>query len=196
MEACRQIQSWQAEGIVSPHISINISARQFRQKNFVGQVQEAIENTGISAGLLGIELTESLMIADIEETIAKMKALKELGVAIAIDDFGTGYSSLMYLKQLPIDVLKIDRGFIQDITDNASDAVIVETIISMARHLNLHVIAEGVETFHQMNFLKQKGCRHFQGYYFSEPISSILYAEKYLADSNRPVLSQQDNALN
>lgn len=179
-EACRQIQSWQQTGVSSPYVSINISARQFRQKNFVNQVKDAIQKTGISADLLGIELTESLMIADIEETISKMKALKELGVTIAIDDFGTGYSSLMYLKQLPIDVLKIDRVFVKDIVNNANDAVIVETIISMAHHLNLHVIAEGVETSHQLAFLKQKGCYHFQGYYFNEPISPVQYAEKYL----------------
>ncbi|MGZ8187735.1 MAG: EAL domain-containing protein [Methylosarcina sp.] len=178
-EACRQVRSWLDAGVPSPHVSINISARQFRQKNFVNQVKEAIQKTGISADLIGIELTESLMIADIEETIAKMKALKELGVAIAIDDFGTGYSSLMYLKQLPIDVLKIDRGFIKDILNNTNDTVITETIISMAHHLNLRVIAEGVETSHQLDFLKRKGCYHFQGYYFSPPISPIQYAERY-----------------
>ncbi|MGR9088695.1 MAG: EAL domain-containing protein, partial [Gammaproteobacteria bacterium] len=111
-EACRQIKTWLAAGYHSPHISININAHQFRQKDFVRQVEEAVRNSGISPDLLGIELTESLMIDDIEEAIAKMMALKKLGIAIAIDDFGTGYSSLMYLKRLPIDVLKIDRLFI------------------------------------------------------------------------------------
>lgn len=178
-EACRQIKTWQIAGIPSPQVSININARQFRQKTFVDQVKEAINSEGIPANFLGIELTESLMIADIDDTIAKMKALKEMGITIAVDDFGTGYSSLMYLKQLPIDVLKIDKCFVTDILNNASDAVIIETIISMAHHLNLRVIAEGVETPHQLDFLMQKGCLAFQGYYFSEPVTPGHFAERY-----------------
>ncbi|MDD5320270.1 MAG: EAL domain-containing protein [Methylococcales bacterium] len=179
LEACSQIKAWQNTGLNPSHVSVNVSSRQFRQQDFVEQVKYAIDSSGIAAHLLGIELTESVMIADINDTVAKMKALKALGISIAVDDFGTGYSSLMYLKQLPIDILKIDYGFVRDILTDANDAVIVETIISMAQHLDLHVIAEGVETAEQLAFLKQRGCLVFQGYYFSRPLHADEYAEKY-----------------
>jgi diguanylate cyclase (GGDEF)-like protein/PAS domain S-box-containing protein len=185
LEACKQIRAWQDAGVNTPHVSVNISSRQFRQQDFVEQVKHAIDSSGISAHLLGIELTESVMIADINDTVIKMKALKALGISIAVDDFGTGCSSLMYLKQLPIDTLKIDQGFVRDILTDASDAVIVETIISMARHLNLHVIAEGVETAEQLAFLKLQGCSVFQGYYFSHPLPAAEYADKFLLQDNR-----------
>jgi len=179
LEACNQIKVWQDAGINPPHISVNVSSRQFRQQDFIDQVKHAIDSSGIAPHLLGIELTESVMIVDINDTIAKVKALKALGISIAVDDFGTGYSSLMYLKQLPIDALKIDQGFVRDILTDASDAVIVETIISMAKHLDLDVVAEGVETAEQLALLKQQGCTDFQGYYFSRPLSAAEYAEKY-----------------
>jgi diguanylate cyclase (GGDEF)-like protein/PAS domain S-box-containing protein len=180
LEACKQIKAWQDTGINPPHVSVNVSSRQFRQQDFVEQVKQAIDSSGIAAHLLGIELTESVMIADINDTIIKMKALKALGISIAVDDFGTGCSSLMYLKLLPIDTLKIDQGFIRDILTDASDAVIVETVVSMAQHLDLRVIAEGVETAEQLAFLKQQGCSIFQGYYFSHPLPAAEYADKFL----------------
>ena len=180
LEACKQIKAWQDTGINPPHVSVNVSSRQFRQQDFVEQVKHAIDSSGIAAHLLGIELTESVMIVDINDTIIKMKALKALGISIAVDDFGTGCSSLMYLKLLPIDTLKIDQGFVRDILTDASDAVIVETIVSMAQHLNLRVIAEGVETAEQLAFLKQQGCSVFQGYYFSHPLPAAEYADKFL----------------
>lgn len=179
LETCNQIKAWQDAGINQPHISANVSYRQFRQQNFVDQVKHAIDSSGISAHLLGIELTESAMIVDINDTITKMKALKSLGVSITLDDFGKGYSSLMYLKQLPIDTLKIDEKFVRDILTDDNDAVIVETIISMARHLNLNVVAVGVETPEQLARLKQQGCHTFQGFYFSRPLPAAEYAEKY-----------------
>ena len=179
LEACNQIKAWQDAGVNFPHVSVNISSRQFRQQDFVDQIKHAIDSSGIAAHLLGLELTESIMIVDINDTIAKMKELKELGITITVDDFGTGYSSLMYLKQLPIDALKIDQGFIRDILADASDAVIVETIISMARHLNLSVVAEGVETAAQLALLKQLGCTVFQGYHFCHPLTAAEYGEKY-----------------
>jgi len=185
LEACNQIKAWQHTGVNLPHVSVNVSSRQFRQQDFVEQVKHAIDSSGIAAHLLGIELTESVMIADINDTVAKMKALKALGISIAVDDFGTGCSSLMYLKQLPIDTLKIDQGFVRDILTDASDAVIVETIVSMAQHLELRVIAEGVETAEQLTFLKQRGCSVFQGYYFSHPLPAAEYADKFLFQDNR-----------
>lgn len=179
MEACRQIKAWQATGVNLPHISINVSSRQFRQSDFVDQVRQAMTSNGITPNLLGIELTEGVMIDNINDTIAKMRALKALGVSIAMDDFGTGYSSLSYLKKLPIDILKIDRSFVRDILTDLSDAVIVQSILGMSKQLGLHVIAEGVETAEQFNLLKQQGCQSFQGYYFSQPLPAIQFAEKY-----------------
>jgi diguanylate cyclase (GGDEF)-like protein/PAS domain S-box-containing protein len=188
LEACGQIKMWEDAGFDAlPNVSINVSSRQFRQQDFVSQVKHAIDSTGIAPYRLGIELTESIMIVDIEDTVNKMKALKALGVTIAVDDFGTGYSSLVYLKQLPLDVLKIDRGFVRDILSDSNDAVIVETIISMAKHLNIQVIAEGVETAEQLAFLKQKGCSIFQGYYFDQPLTAANFAETYLKKSQAAV---------
>jgi EAL domain-containing protein (putative c-di-GMP-specific phosphodiesterase class I) len=185
IEACNQIKTWQEAGLENlPYLSVNVSSRQFRQQDFVNQVKQAIEGSGIAPERLGIELTESVMIVDTQDTIDKMKALKALGVSIAVDDFGTGYSSLVYLKKLPIDILKIDRGFVRDILNDSNDAVIVETIISMARHLKIKVIAEGVETFEQLAFLKAKGCSIFQGYYFSQPLTAANFAETYLKNSD------------
>ena len=185
IEACNQIKTWQEAGLDDlPYLSVNVSSRQFRQQDFVHQVKQAIESACIVPERLGIELTESVMIADTQDTIDKMKALKSLGVSIAVDDFGTGYSSLVYLKKLPIDILKIDRGFIRDILNDSNDAVIVETIISMARHLNIKVIAEGVETYKQLDFLKAKGCSIFQGYFFNEPLTAADFAETYLKNKD------------
>ena len=179
LETCNQIKAWQDAGIILPRISANVSHRQFRQQNFVSQVKHAIDSSGIAPQLLGIELNESAMIVDIDDTLSKMKALKALGISITLDEFGTGYSSLMYLKQLPIDTLKIDEKFVRDILTDSSDAVIVETIISMAKHLNLNVVAVGVETAEQFAFLKQQGCRAFQGFHFSRPLYASEFAEKY-----------------
>ena len=189
LEACNQIKAWQDAGVNLPHISVNISSRQFRQQDFVDQIRHAIASSGIAAHLLGVELTESMMIIDINDTITKMKALKALGISITVDDFGTGYSSLMYLKQLPIDGLKIDQGFIRDILTDSNDAVIIETIVSMARHLSLYVVAEGVETAEQLALLKDLGCTVFQGYHFCHPLPAAEYADKYL----NLLLDRKDN---
>ena len=180
MEACKQIKTWQNAGIKLAPLSVNISSRQFRQQDFVDQVKYAIDTSKIAPHLLGIELTESDLIVDITDTTAKINALKALGISIAVDNFGTGYSSLMYLKQLPIDTLKIDREIIKDILTDANHAVVVKTIISMAQHLNMNVVAKGVETSEQLTLLKQQGCMAFQGYYFSTPSPATDYTTKYL----------------
>jgi diguanylate cyclase (GGDEF)-like protein len=159
------------------HVAVNISPRQFRQADFVEKVIEILQETGTNPRELMIELTEGIVIANIEDTIDKMNALKKMGIRIAIDDFGTGYSSLAYLKQLPLDQLKINDKFVRDIETDPSDAVIVETIISMARHLGLSVVAEGVETADQFAFLEDKGCHMFQGFYFSRPLTRDDFTE-------------------
>ena len=168
-EACRQIKTWDQQGSKIGHVAVNVSSRQFRQVDFVKQVRQVLLDTDIHANQLVIELTEGCVIEDIEDTIAKMQALQAMGIKISIDDFGIGYSSLSYLKSLPLSQLKIDQSFVKQI-DNANAAVIVETIIMMAKSLGLNVIAEGVETPEQVNFLTAKGCLNFQGYYFSRPV--------------------------
>jgi len=169
-EACRQISEWNILGQTLNHIAINVSSRQFKQQDFVDEVSAAISKHGISANKLTLELTESIVAEDINDTIQKMNALKALGIKISIDDFGTGYSSLSYLKQLPIDQLKIDQSFVKDINIDPENTIIVETIINMANNLGLNVIAEGVETKEQAQFLKQKGCNSYQGYYYGRPM--------------------------
>ncbi len=168
-EACRQIKAWDDDGKVIGHVAVNVSSRQFRQPGFVQQVGQALLENGIGADRLVVELTEGCVVDDIEDTIAKMRALQTMGIKISIDDFGTGYSSLSYLKSLPLSQLKIDQSFVAH-SDDPNVAVIVETIIMMAKSLGLDVIAEGVENQTQMDFLIGKGCCLFQGYYFSRPV--------------------------
>jgi len=168
---CAQLQAWQrspsARGLV---LSFNVSAKQFFQANFVAQVRAAIQHHAIDPSLLKLELTESVLVQNINDTIAIMNALGESGVQFSLDDFGTGYSSLQYIKKLPLAQLKIDQSFIRDITDDGGDRAIVRTIIAMAESLNLNVIAEGVESEEQRQFLLNNGCTHYQGYLFCKPV--------------------------
>jgi diguanylate cyclase (GGDEF)-like protein/PAS domain S-box-containing protein len=168
--ACAQLKAWQKDD-VTQHLTlaVNVSAKQFRQADFVSQVESSVQRHGITPGRLKLELTESLLLDNVEETIAIMNALRAIGVQLSLDDFGTGYSSLQYLKKLPLNQIKIDQSFVRDITTDPSDAAIVQTIIAMAETLNLEVIAEGVETEAQRAFLDLRGCRAYQGYLFGRP---------------------------
>jgi len=169
--ACAQLKLWQQNPLTRPLVlAINVSAKQFRQANFVAQVQELLEKYQISAKLLKFELTESLLLDNIEDTIATMNRLKSMGLQFSLDDFGTGYSSLQYLKRLPLDQIKIDQSFVRDLATDANDKAIVRTVIAMAHSLNLDVIAEGVETEEQRQNLSANGCAHYQGYLFSKPL--------------------------
>ncbi|MDF3036817.1 MAG: hypothetical protein K0S28_2091, partial [Paucimonas sp.] len=168
--ACAQNKAWQDAGLCHLRVSINLSARQFAQPDLLQTIKDALRETGLEARYLEIELTESLMMSDVENAIHILQALKELGVYLSIDDFGTGYSSLAYLKRFPIDVLKIDRSFVSDIPANANDAAITSSIIALAHSLELEVVAEGVETAEQLAFLQQRNCDVVQGYYFSRPV--------------------------
>jgi EAL domain-containing protein (putative c-di-GMP-specific phosphodiesterase class I) len=163
--------AWLAAGVPPLIISVNVSARQFHQKNLPEKIDEILRETGFPARLLEIELTESIIIQDVEETILKLDRLKEMGVRLSIDDFGTGYSSLSYLKRFPIDILKIDRSFVSGLTTDPDDATIVSTIIAMAHNLKMNVVAEGVETSRQLQFVDQQGCEEVQGFFFSQPIA-------------------------
>lgn len=151
-------------------ISVNISPNQFREPAFVSRVAEVVREYAIDPKLLHFEITESTMLDNIEQTIERMEAIKSLGISFSVDDFGTGHSSLAYLKRLPIETIKIDRSFVNDILDDPNDAVLVETIIVLAQHLGLKTVAEGVETWEVLEFLKEKGCHSFQGYLFSRPV--------------------------
>jgi EAL domain-containing protein (putative c-di-GMP-specific phosphodiesterase class I) len=168
--ACSQLARWaqrpQTAGLT---LAVNVSAREFRHPGFVAQVEAVLEVSGADPHRLKLELTESLLLEDIADTIAKMTALKALGVGFSLDDFGTGYSSLSYLKRLPLDQLKIDQSFVRDVLTDPNDAAIARTIVALAHSLGLAVIAEGVETEGQRAFLLESGCRAFQGYLFGRP---------------------------
>jgi diguanylate cyclase (GGDEF)-like protein/PAS domain S-box-containing protein len=171
-EACRQNKAWQDMGM--PHItmSVNVSARQFGDKDLVGRVAHSLEKSGLEAQYLELELTESLIMQDIEAAIATMKKLQTRGVHLSIDDFGTGYSSLAALKSFPVTRLKIDKSFITDLATNENDRAVATAVISLGQKLNLRVIAEGVETEDQMAFLRENNCDEMQGYHFSRPVSA------------------------
>ncbi|WP_310383840.1 putative bifunctional diguanylate cyclase/phosphodiesterase, partial [Roseateles sp.] len=170
--ACSQLRRW-AETPATRHLqlAVNVSARQFRQPDFVEQIRMALAVSGAKPNRLKLELTESLVLVNLDDTLAKMQAIKALGVSFAIDDFGTGQSSLTYLTRLALDQLKIDQSFVAKMLNAHTDAVIVQTIIGMANNLGLEVIAEGVETEQQLAFLRHNGCRRFQGYLLGRPVS-------------------------
>lgn len=173
-EACRSIRLWIEQGVVGEdfRLAVNVSPKQFRQWNFVERVAAIVAETGIDARHLELEVTEGMFVDDVQDAAYKMACLIELGIRFAIDDFGTGYSSLMYLKRLPLEVLKIDRSFVDGVLDDANDAAIVETILAMAQRFGYHVIAEGVERQAQLEFLRERGCDAYQGYHFSKPVSA------------------------
>jgi EAL domain-containing protein (putative c-di-GMP-specific phosphodiesterase class I) len=168
--ACRQLADW-ADTAETAHltIAVNTSGRQFRQSDFVAQVLAVLEKTGANPRMLKLELTESLLLDDLEDIILKMSQLKARGVGFSLDDFGTGYSSLSYLKRLPLDQLKIDQSFVRDLLTDANDAAIARTIVALAQSLGMTVIAEGVETDAQRSFLAGLGCHAYQGYFFGRP---------------------------
>jgi len=169
--ACRQLKSWAGlRSLRDLTLAVNVSARQFHQPDFVAQVQHALMEAGAKPSHLKLELTESVVLENVQEAIAKMRELKLMGIGFSLDDFGTGYSSLQYLNRLPLDQIKIDQSFVRDIATDPSDAAIVQTIIAMTEALGLNVIAEGVETHEQMEFLEHRGCHAFQGYFFGKPL--------------------------
>lgn len=169
--ACKTLQSWKINGLTSKlTLSVNVSAPQFRQSDFVSHIEDLVRNHDINPTTLKLELTESLLLIDIEDAITKVTSLNQIGIRLVLDDFGTGYSSLQYLKRLPLDQIKIDQSFIRDIETDPDDRAIVTTIINMSKSLNVGVIAEGVETEAQKTFLIDQGCHHFQGFMFGKPI--------------------------
>jgi EAL domain-containing protein (putative c-di-GMP-specific phosphodiesterase class I) len=170
-KACIQNKTWQEQGLPPIRIAVNVSAAQFKQQNLIATVQAILAESGLDAKYLELELTENVIISNIEvlKTVEKLKAL---GVMLTIDDFGTGYSSLSYLHKIPLDRLKIDSSFIKNIQSPQDDEVIVRAVIAIAKNLKLEVMAEGVQNIDQLNFLKKYDCEEVQGYYFSEPLST------------------------
>jgi len=186
-QACLQNRAWQDAGYEPMPIAVNVSAVQFREKNFLRMVERVLHETRLDPRYLELELTESVTMHDLELTIPLLNALKNMGLSLSIDDFGTGYSSLSYLKRFPIDALKIDRSFVQDIVGGKDDSAIICAIISMAKSLKQRVIAEGVETEAQYEFLRNHGCDEIQGYYFSGPLAATEYEHRILR--RQPALS-------
>jgi EAL domain-containing protein (putative c-di-GMP-specific phosphodiesterase class I) len=201
--ACKQIAEWRQAGIGEIPVSVNVSGRQFSQATlkrdviriieennvhpqlleFELQTERALRENSIDSDLLELELTESSLMTHARKTIGILKRLKMLGIRISVDDFGTGYSSLAYVKRFPIDVLKIDRSFVRDITTNPADAAITTAIIDMAHSLDVRVVAEGVETVEQLDFLRERGCDEIQGYYFARPLPASEIARLFLNGS-------------
>jgi diguanylate cyclase (GGDEF)-like protein len=184
LAACRQNRAWQDAGLPPVTVCVNVSARQFKEDNWVGRVADALRESGLEARYLELELTESLIMQDVERAVATMKELQMLGVQLSVDDFGTGYSSLAALKNFPVARLKIDKSFIDDILTSASDRAVASAVIALGQKLNLRVIAEGVETEAQVTFLRENNCDEMQGYHFSRPISPAAI-EKLLAAQPR-----------
>ena len=178
--ACNCLKGWlDAAGpqaaAAFPGVAVNVSPHQFRQPDFCQRVRHVIRNSGVDPRYIELEITESMLVENIEDTARKMEQLSAFGIRLAIDDFGTGYSSLYYLKRLHLHRIKIDQSFVRDVTDDAGSATLVETIILMAQHLGLEVIAEGVETESELRFLRDRGCMTYQGYYFSRPLPQDEY---------------------
>jgi diguanylate cyclase (GGDEF)-like protein len=188
--ACKQLAEWRTQPMTPEfRLAVNVSATQFRQGEFVQQLASTLRKTGADPRRLTLELTESVLLHNVEEVIEKMAALKKLGINFALDDFGTGYSSLYYLKRLPLDQMKIDRSFVRDVLTDAGDAAIAKTIVALAHTLGLEVIAEGIETTEQRIFLTHAGCKHHQGYLFSRPLPVHSFEQfAWQGESIRPQL--------
>jgi EAL domain-containing protein (putative c-di-GMP-specific phosphodiesterase class I) len=174
--ACAEGAAWEVEGLRDIELAINLSTRQFRRVDLVERVAHACAQAGFSSRNVLLELTESLMMEDMEQGISTMRALKNLGVSISVDDFGVGYSSLAYLKRFPLDTLKIDRSFMESVPQNSEATAIVSTILAMARTLGLGVVAEGVETEEQLEFLRALNCPRYQGYLLGRAMPADEFA--------------------
>jgi len=180
-KACAQLQRWrQTPAFAHLIIAVNVSPIQFNEPHFVDDILDIVNASGVNPRLLKLELTESSLLNNVDQSIEKMQQLQNAGIGFSMDDFGIGYSSLSYLKRLPLGQLKIDQTFVRDIAVDPNDAVIARTIIAMAQNMNLQVIAEGVETAEQKQFLEENGCTMFQGYFFGKPIPIAEFEEQLI----------------
>jgi diguanylate cyclase (GGDEF)-like protein len=192
-EACRQTRAWQLDGVPTLRVSVNLSASQFRDSGLVDSIRSALDDADLQPRYLEVELTESAVMSDPEKSIAILEQLSAMGVLVSVDDFGTGYSSMSYLRRFPIDKLKIDRVFIDEIVSRQEDASIVRAIVSLAHSLRLKVVAEGVETPAQLDFLKTAGCDEYQGYHFSRPLPAADF-ERLIRESHPADVLTEDDA--
>jgi EAL domain-containing protein (putative c-di-GMP-specific phosphodiesterase class I) len=188
-EACRQIRDWGSRGFGQLCVAVNVSTMQFSRDDFIESVLAAVREHGVNPQRLELEITESLLMRNIEEVTDSLRRLRNAGIRISIDDFGTGYSSLGYLNQFPVDTLKIDRSFVKDLQVSSDDAAICAAIIAMARELHLTTVAEGVELVEQVQFLRQQGCDQIQGFLFSKPLPAAELEE--LVRSGRRLTIEQ-----
>jgi len=200
--ACFQTREWQLQGFNNLRIAVNVSARQFQQKDFIDRVIQILEESRLDPSCLELELTETSIMENPESAAKLLTQIRQLGVRVAVDDFGTGYSSLSYLKRLPIDTLKLDRSFVNGVTTDPDDAALVMAIVTLAHNLRLRVVAEGVETNEQLNFLRLLRCDEGQGYLFSRPqpvetLGQILLKEFETNSGNSviPELEKQDTIV-
>jgi EAL domain-containing protein (putative c-di-GMP-specific phosphodiesterase class I) len=175
-KACTQIRSWLDQGLPSPRVAINLSAHQFREQNLIKRVRQILKEFDLDVSYLELEITEDTIMTDVDKTTVTLRTLNEMGVRLAVDDFGTGYSSLNYLAKFPIQYLKIDRSFIRDVTRDPNMASIVAAIIALAHSLRMQVVAEGIETQEQCNYLDRLECDLFQGNLFSIPLPPDKFA--------------------
>jgi predicted signal transduction protein with EAL and GGDEF domain len=182
-DACRQHKAWEQQGLGRLDIAVNVSGLQFNQPVFVQMITQILQEYDIPPSFLTLELTESMIMDDTDNTLIKLATLKKIGVKLSIDDFGTGYSSLRYLNRFPLDILKIDRSFVQGLPENQDASAIVNAILALAKTLNLKTVAEGVETSQQMTFLRNTTCDAVQGYYYSKPLPGDIF-EKYWAQQS------------
>lgn len=182
-QACEQAQAWRTMGLAPLTISVNVSAIDFRQRDFVDNLAAILKQTGLPPAQLELEITESVLMQNVEETVIQLESIKVMGVRLALDDFGTGYSSLSYLRRFPIDVLKIDQSFVRGMGTNSQDAQLISAIIGMGKSLDLNIIAEGVETYEQLTFLRDQHCEEGQGYLFSKAVSSKDFSQMLQAGS-------------
>jgi EAL domain-containing protein (putative c-di-GMP-specific phosphodiesterase class I) len=185
-EACRQAVKWRKAGLPDLVVSVNLSVVQFRRSNILHDVTTALRDSGLPAELLELELTESVLLHDTEAALETLRALKKIGVRLAIDDFGTGYCSLSYVKSLPVHKLKIDRSFVSGLGNGLEDAAIVRAIIQLGQSLQLEVVAEGVETNAQLDFLSASGCDQIQGFRVSRPLPPVEFSRLFPPGVWRP----------
>ena len=183
--ACQQYVAWIQDGLPQIPVAVNISMIQFRRSDFVDIIKDIIEEYKIEPSSIELEITESMIMENVEEMMAILHQLHAIGVKLAVDDFGTGHSSLAYLKRFEVDTLKIDRSFVSHVNDDQDDAIIAKAIISLAKSLNLRIAAEGVETEDQLGFLREHGCDEAQGYLFTVPLKANEFAAWYWKNSKR-----------
>jgi EAL domain-containing protein (putative c-di-GMP-specific phosphodiesterase class I) len=185
-QVCRDLQHWRGAGLAVPAISVNVSGRDFMRQDVLLRLSRVVEEARLPASLFELELTEGVLMQDVESGQRSLSALKEYGFALAVDDFGTGYCSLNYLKRFPLDTLKVDRAFVNDITADPDDATIVRAIVGLGHNLNLKIVAEGVETLEQLQFLRATGCDLVQGYLMSRAVDAPAFTQLLRTPKREP----------